>query len=80
MPALLRRAVHARCSHERRRRRRLSAGEGEDIEILELPYDRALTMITDGQIADGKTIMLLYWAAVHGPFAAGVGPRPPLQT
>ena len=57
-----------------------AGGEGEDIEILELPYDRALTMITDGQIADGKTIMLLYWAAVHGPFAAGVGPRPPLQT
>jgi nudix-type nucleoside diphosphatase (YffH/AdpP family) len=44
------------------------AEEGEDIEILELPYAHALTMITHGQIADGKTIMLLYWAALHGPF------------
>jgi hypothetical protein len=45
------------------------AHEGEDIEVLELPYDQALEMTTTGQIADGKTIMLLYWAAIHGPFA-----------
>ena len=45
------------------------AEEGEDIDVLELPYDTALTMINNGQIADGKTIMLLYWAAIHGPFA-----------
>jgi nudix-type nucleoside diphosphatase (YffH/AdpP family) len=45
------------------------ADEGEDIDILELPYDAALTMITNRQIADGKTIMLLHWAAIHGPFA-----------
>jgi hypothetical protein len=31
--------------------------------------DRALAMIVNGQICDGNTIMLLYWAAVHGPFA-----------
>jgi nudix-type nucleoside diphosphatase (YffH/AdpP family) len=46
--------------------------EGEDIEVLELPYDQALEMTTTGQIADGKTIMLLHWAAIHGPFAAPV--------
>lgn len=45
------------------------ADEGEHIEILELPFDQALAMVADGRIADGKTIMLLYWAALHGPFA-----------
>jgi nudix-type nucleoside diphosphatase (YffH/AdpP family) len=43
--------------------------EGEDIEILELPFEEALAMIRDGRIADGKTIMLLQWAALEGPFA-----------
>ena len=43
--------------------------EGEDIESVELPFDEALAMIRDGRIADGKTIMLLHWAALEGPFA-----------
>ncbi|MGC5166531.1 NUDIX domain-containing protein [Luteimicrobium sp. DT211] len=43
--------------------------EGEDIEVLELPFTDALAMTRDGRIADGKTIMLLQWAALHGPFA-----------
>lgn len=42
--------------------------EGEDIEVLEVPFDDALAMIDDGRIADGKTIMLLQWAALRGPF------------
>jgi nudix-type nucleoside diphosphatase (YffH/AdpP family) len=41
------------------------AGEGEDIEVLELPVDMALAMIGDGRIADAKTIMLLQYAALH---------------
>lgn len=41
------------------------AEEGEDIEVLELPLDEALQMIHDGRIADGKTIMLLQYAALH---------------
>ena len=41
------------------------ADEGEDIEVLELPIDAALAMITDGRIADAKTIMLLQYAALH---------------
>src|SRR3954454_18870325 len=41
------------------------AGEGEDIEVLELPIDRALAMIADGRIADAKTIMLLQHAALN---------------
>ena len=41
------------------------ADEGEDIEVLELPIDQALTMIGDGRIADAKTIMLLQYAALN---------------
>lgn len=39
--------------------------EGEDIEVLELPFDQALAMIDDGRIVDAKTIMLLQHAALH---------------
>jgi nudix-type nucleoside diphosphatase (YffH/AdpP family) len=46
------------------------ADDGEDIEVLELQFDEALQMTRDGRIADGKTIMLLQWAALHGPFRA----------
>lgn len=45
------------------------ADEGEDIEVLELNFADTLAMIRDGRIADGKTIMLLHWAALEGPFA-----------
>jgi nudix-type nucleoside diphosphatase (YffH/AdpP family) len=41
------------------------AHEGEEIEVLELPIDQALAMITDGRIQDAKTIMLLQHAALH---------------
>ena len=47
------------------------AAEGEDIEVLELAFPAALQMIADGHIADAKTIMLLQWAALSGPFRAG---------
>ncbi len=50
------------------------AEEGEEIEILELPYDDALVMVADGRIADGKTIMLLYWATIDGPFTTTARP------
>ena len=33
--------------------------EGEDIEVLELGFERALAMVASGEIVDGKTIMLL---------------------
>jgi nudix-type nucleoside diphosphatase (YffH/AdpP family) len=45
------------------------ADDGEDIEALELTVDEALAGIRDGRIADGKTIMLLQWAVLDGPFA-----------
>ncbi|MGA7808011.1 NUDIX domain-containing protein [Bradyrhizobium sp.] len=41
------------------------ASEGEEIEVLELPFDTALAMIGDGRIVDAKTIMLLQYAALH---------------
>ncbi|MCL2716007.1 MAG: GDP-mannose pyrophosphatase [Alphaproteobacteria bacterium] len=49
---------------------RVSAGgglvdEGEDIEVLELPFTEALGMIADGRIVDVKTIVLLQYAALH---------------
>ena len=40
--------------------------EGEDIEVLELPLAEALQMVADGRIRDGKTIMLLQYAQLHG--------------
>ena len=39
--------------------------EGEDIELLELPFDEALAMARDGRLLDGKTIMLLHYAALY---------------
>jgi len=49
---------------------RISAGggleqEGEDIEVLELPFIQALAMMQSGEIQDAKTIMLLQHAALH---------------
>ncbi|MEO8529320.1 MAG: NUDIX domain-containing protein [Pseudolysinimonas sp.] len=42
--------------------------EGERIDLVELDFDDALTRIGD-DIVDAKTIMLLQWAALSGPFA-----------
>ena len=39
--------------------------DNEDIEVLELPLIEALAMIDKGEIKDAKTIMLLYYAAIH---------------
>ncbi|MFD2264216.1 NUDIX domain-containing protein [Lacibacterium aquatile] len=41
------------------------ASEGEDIDVLEVPFEQAMAMIASGEIADGKTILLLYHAALH---------------
>jgi len=42
------------------------AGEGEDIEVVELPFAAALAAIGRGEVVDGKTIMLLYHARIAG--------------
>jgi GDP-mannose pyrophosphatase NudK len=39
--------------------------EEEDIEVLELTIDEAAARIASGEIRDGKTIMLLQYAALH---------------
>lgn len=39
--------------------------EQENIEVLELPFSKALEMISTGEIKDAKTIMLLQYAQLH---------------
>lgn len=39
--------------------------EQENIEVLELGFDKAMTMIETGEIKDGKTIMLLQYLRLH---------------
>lgn len=50
---------------------RVSAGggladEGEDIEVLEMPFAEAMAMLRRGEIADAKTIILLQHLALSG--------------
>jgi GDP-mannose pyrophosphatase NudK len=40
--------------------------EGEDIEVLRLPFSEAFRMIETGEIADAKTILLLQHVALKG--------------
>jgi GDP-mannose pyrophosphatase NudK len=42
------------------------AGEQEYIEVLELPAEKALQMMNNGEIKDAKTIMLLLYAQLNG--------------
>jgi ADP-ribose pyrophosphatase len=37
------------------------AAEGEDIEVVEVPYAEAFAMIDRGEIVDGKTLIALLW-------------------
>ena len=49
------------------------ADEGEHITLVELDIDEALDLVDAGGIIDAKTIMLLQWAVLRGPFSASVG-------
>lgn len=51
-----------------------AAGEGEDIEVLEMPLDAALAMVADGAIVDAKTVILLLEADRRRRGAATTGP------
>ncbi len=42
------------------------AEEQEEIEVIELDFQKAMGMIKTGEIKDAKTIMLLQYAALHG--------------
>jgi GDP-mannose pyrophosphatase NudK len=47
---------------------KISEGGGidhENIEVLELPFDQCLEMVSNGQIKDAKTIMLLQYAQIN---------------
>lgn len=46
--------------------------EGEDITTLEPRLDEAAAMVERGEIADAKTIVLLYWALLHRPKLAAL--------
>ena len=39
--------------------------EGEDIEVMEFPFDKAYSMIASGAIKDAKTIMLLQYIKLN---------------
>ena len=61
---------------------RVSAGgglthEGEDIEVLELTLAEAMEMVGRGEIADGKTVLLLQWAQLQGVAGPAVPPVRP---
>jgi len=40
--------------------------DDEHIEVIEVPFNEALAMIESGEIADAKTIALLYYAKAKG--------------
>lgn len=44
------------------------AAEGEDIEVLEWPFSRALEAVRSGEIMDAKTIMLIQHLALNNTF------------
>lgn len=46
--------------------------EGEDIEVLEWPFAKAMAAIKSGEIQDAKTIMLLQHLALNSVFTRGV--------
>ena len=43
--------------------------EGEDIEVLELPFEQALAMVASGEIRDGKAVILLQYLQTSGLMA-----------
>ncbi len=55
------------------------AEEGEEVEVVEMSFDEALAGIATGAVADAKTVVLLQWAALSGPFRrlGGSARRPP---
>lgn len=40
--------------------------DDEDIEVLELPFSQALTMVKKGEIRDGKAVILLQYLQTSG--------------
>ena len=42
-----------------------AADETENIEVLEMPFSKAMDMVENNEIKDAKTIMLLQWAQIN---------------
>jgi GDP-mannose pyrophosphatase NudK len=40
-------------------------GEHENIEVLEIPFEKAIQMVACGEIKDAKTIMLIQYAQIN---------------
>lgn len=58
----------AEYSHDMKTSAGGGVGDHEDIEVLELPFDKAYNMISTGEIKDGKTIMLLQYMKLNNLF------------
>ena len=52
-------------SHEQKVNEGGGVDEDENIEVLEIDFDKAYGMIAAGEIRDAKTIMLLQYAKLH---------------
>lgn len=58
------------------RENRLNGGGGvddEEIEVLELPFSQVVRMVADGEIMDGKTILLVQYLQLQQVFAGTEG-------
>ena len=42
------------------------SSEDEDIEVMEMPFSRAIELINSGEIKDAKTVILLQYAQING--------------
>lgn len=70
IPGSVMQKVHfftAKCTNDMR----VASGGGaenetENIEVLEYPMAKAISMIASGEIKDAKTILLLQYAQIHG--------------
>ena len=66
-PGSVTEVLHFFVAEYSRAQRKESGGgvDEEDIAVLEMPFAQALAKISSGEIRDGKTIMLLQYAALH---------------
>lgn len=66
-PGSVTEVLHFFVAEYSRAQRTYSGGgvEEEDIDVLEMSFAEALAKISSGEIRDGKTIMLLQYAALH---------------
>lgn len=54
------------------RKNRGGGVEDEDIDVLELPFSQALQMVANGEIRDGKAVILLQYLQTSGLMAGDI--------